>query len=255
MDILTLTKRSLLLLLLLIGIPMAAQTFHHADNGYFVKNGTSWEEYRPQDKQGVWATYLEYGTSPLYYYIRNKTCEIAVPKNPTVNDFLIDLHDGNGLRLCYRHLNSQPLAANNSGYFNGLEPATSRVPCVSCGGSKICMVCGGSLYVTYQGFLKEYTLACPNCSQTGICQGCHGTGYTIIDNGVLGGIGGSSVGNSHSGNSSSSSSAWCRKCHGHKVCSTCSGKGVYFTRMYGADKWITCPECNGSKVCSLCGGR
>lgn len=140
------------------------------------------------------------------------------------------------------------------------EIFTSRVNCVMCGGSKICGVCEGTRVMTVTGLFlgNTYTLPCAGCDASGICKSCRGQGYIIIDNGLLNGPGSSS--NNSSNNSSNSNynkstnSSSCRKCLGSGVCSTCNGKGIYFSRMYGVDKWINCPACSGVKRCTLCNG-
>lgn len=56
------------------------------DGGYFVKAGDSWEEYRPDQKEGVWATYEQYNEEENFYNVRNSKCYVSVPKS-TVNSF------------------------------------------------------------------------------------------------------------------------------------------------------------------------
>lgn len=47
--------------------------------GYFIRNGSTWYEYRPELKDGIWSTYSQNGTDDNYYYIKNKMCEICIP--------------------------------------------------------------------------------------------------------------------------------------------------------------------------------
>ncbi len=51
------------------------------EGGFFVKNGTSWKEYRPKDKPGVWANYTQYNEEDNYYNISNSSSTLAIPKN------------------------------------------------------------------------------------------------------------------------------------------------------------------------------
>ena len=50
------------------------------EGGYFVKDGNNWAEYRPQSKDGVWASYMKYDEDENYYYINNSKCSLCVPK-------------------------------------------------------------------------------------------------------------------------------------------------------------------------------
>lgn len=56
------------------------------DGGYFVKSGDSWSEYRPDQREGVWATYEQYNEEEKFYNLRNSQCYVSVPKS-TVNLF------------------------------------------------------------------------------------------------------------------------------------------------------------------------
>lgn len=56
------------------------------EGGFFVKNGTSWKEYRPKDKPGVWATYNQYSQDDKYYYISNDNGSLAIPEK-SINNF------------------------------------------------------------------------------------------------------------------------------------------------------------------------
>ena len=71
-----------LLLLTLTCIGAAAQTtgLFTYDGGYFVKAGDYWTEYRPADKDGVWATYTQYGEETNYYQVSNSSCSLSIPK-------------------------------------------------------------------------------------------------------------------------------------------------------------------------------
>ena len=48
--------------------------------GYFVKNGEEWTEYRPADKVGKWSTYKQYKENDTFFYVKNKKCNLAIPK-------------------------------------------------------------------------------------------------------------------------------------------------------------------------------
>lgn len=48
--------------------------------GYFVKNGDEWTEYRPADKVGKWNTYKQYKENDIFFYVKNKKCNLAIPK-------------------------------------------------------------------------------------------------------------------------------------------------------------------------------
>ena len=48
--------------------------------GYFVKSGDEWTEYRPADKVGKWSTYKQYKENDIFFYVKNKKCNLAIPK-------------------------------------------------------------------------------------------------------------------------------------------------------------------------------
>ena len=50
------------------------------EGGYFVKSGEEWTEYRPSDKIGKWSTYEQYKENDTFFYVKNKKCELAIPK-------------------------------------------------------------------------------------------------------------------------------------------------------------------------------
>lgn len=249
-------KRSVALTILLLTCLMYcanicfAQTFSYSEGGYFKKNGDQWEEWK-NGRSSCWATYSQYHEDSDFYYISNSSNSVAVPKNNSVNDFYINKGSGHDWSKVYSHVSNQSYADNSHIY-------TSRVNCVMCGGSKVCNVCNGSRVMTVTGLFlgNQHTLPCAACDATGICSSCRGNGYTIIDNGLLNGVGSGSSNKSSNNyyNNNSYGSSNCGKCRGTGVCSTCRGKGSIFSLTYAVNKWIDCPECSGSKKCSLCNG-
>ena len=78
---------SALLFILSFGLLSAQETGVFVyDGGYFVKSGDSWEEYRPDKNEGVWATYEQYAEEESFYNLRNSMCYVSVPKS-TANAF------------------------------------------------------------------------------------------------------------------------------------------------------------------------
>lgn len=78
---------SVLLFVLSFGLVSGQETgLFVYDGGYFVKSGDSWEEYRPDLNEGVWATYEQYNEEDNFYNLRNSKCYVSVPKS-TVNAF------------------------------------------------------------------------------------------------------------------------------------------------------------------------
>lgn len=51
------------------------------NGGFFVKSDKEWQEYRPNDKAGIWAIYTQKEENDAYYYIENKECKLAIPRN------------------------------------------------------------------------------------------------------------------------------------------------------------------------------
>ena len=75
-------------LVLISTVVTLAQTtgLYTYDGGYFIKNGNSWEEYRPDFQEGIWATYEQYNEEAHFYNIQNSQCVVSVPKS-AVNKF------------------------------------------------------------------------------------------------------------------------------------------------------------------------
>lgn len=74
--------------LLFMLTPAAGQTgLYSYKGGYFLRNGSHWEEYRPDSKIGVWATYEQYNEESNFFNIKNSNCSVSVPKNTSGNFF------------------------------------------------------------------------------------------------------------------------------------------------------------------------
>ena len=74
--------------LLFMLTPAAGQTgLYSYKGGYFLRNGSHWEEYRPDSKIGVWATYEQYNEESNFFNIKNSSCCVSVPKNTSCNFF------------------------------------------------------------------------------------------------------------------------------------------------------------------------
>lgn len=54
------------------------------NGGYFVRNGNSWKEYRPADKQTVWSSYTQYKSDDKYFYIESSADKVAIPRSKSV---------------------------------------------------------------------------------------------------------------------------------------------------------------------------
>ena len=114
-----------LLLLTLTCIGAAAQTtgLFTYDGGYFVKAGDYWTEYRPADKDGVWATYTQYGEETNYYQVSNSSCSLSIPKTSNNNFYIWE--DGEWkviytTKHIYGYFNDESreiYAYNQGGYF------------------------------------------------------------------------------------------------------------------------------------------
>lgn len=80
----------LFLLFIATSVALHAQTsgLYVYDGGYFIKNGDSWEEYRPKDKAERWASYNQYAQETNYFNVNNSQCTVSVPK-ATNNKFYI----------------------------------------------------------------------------------------------------------------------------------------------------------------------
>lgn len=68
--------------------PASGQTgLYTYDGGYFVRNGKHWEEYRPDSKLGVWATYEQYAEDENFYSVSNSSCVVSIPKTSSYSFF------------------------------------------------------------------------------------------------------------------------------------------------------------------------
>lgn len=56
--------------------------------GYFLKEGGEWTEFRPADKAGKWSEYKQYKEDDKFFYVKNKKCELAIPKLYKDNIFI-----------------------------------------------------------------------------------------------------------------------------------------------------------------------
>lgn len=72
------------------------------EGGYFIQNGNTWYEYRPHDKDGIWNTYSQYSSDENYYFIRNKSNNISIPKK---NNNSIWILRNNKWEVQYRTIN------------------------------------------------------------------------------------------------------------------------------------------------------
>lgn len=82
-------KRSLICLIVLLStlLVWGGETgLFTYEGGFFIKSGTTWKEYRPKDRPGVWATYTQYNEETNYYNISNSSHTLAIPKE-SKNDF------------------------------------------------------------------------------------------------------------------------------------------------------------------------
>lgn len=119
------TLITLQLTLLLFVADAAAQTtgLFTYKGGYFVKAGDNWTEYRPQDKDGVWATYTQYGEEANYYQVSNSSCSLSIPKADGYNFYI--WQDGEWMTVyttkhVYGYFEGQSreiYAHNQGGYF------------------------------------------------------------------------------------------------------------------------------------------
>lgn len=77
-----------ILTLLLTLSPVYGQTgLYTYDGGYFLRDGSHWEEYRPDSKPGVWAAYEQYAEDDNFYSISNSLCVVSVPKTSSDSFF------------------------------------------------------------------------------------------------------------------------------------------------------------------------
>lgn len=49
-------------------------------DGYFVRDGDEWREYRPGDKTGLWARYTQYSNEENYFKAESEKDNVAIPK-------------------------------------------------------------------------------------------------------------------------------------------------------------------------------
>ena len=72
------------------------------EGGYFVRDGLNWREYRPADKEGIWASYTQYYNWAAHFYIKNNLIKIRIPI--TIKTFLstIEFEKNGKWVACYK---------------------------------------------------------------------------------------------------------------------------------------------------------
>ena len=88
MRIFKITKVLCIILILIPLVSMAQTGLYTYDGGYFIRDGQNWTEYRPSDKDGIWAVYTQYNEEDNFYNIQSTACSVSIPKS-TVNNFYI----------------------------------------------------------------------------------------------------------------------------------------------------------------------
>lgn len=95
------------------------------DGGFFIKQGDTWQEYRPADKSDVWLTYVQTKENDNFYYLKSERCEVAVPKSSSNKIFirrdpaLQDWHVIYNTKDIYNHFSEQStlIYCYKGGYF------------------------------------------------------------------------------------------------------------------------------------------
>ena len=112
--------------IVLVVIPLLGQAqtgLYVYDGGYFLRNGNVWTEYRPGNKDGVWATYNQLNEKDNnYYHIKNSVSTMAIPKTADNNFYIYN--NGNWeivyyTKAIYNYFNdnSRHIYCYKGGYF------------------------------------------------------------------------------------------------------------------------------------------
>lgn len=263
-------KMLVLLCAVFLSFSCLAQSYHHS-RGYFVKEGEKWTEYNDKSTN-IWATYTQYSTDDSYYYIKNSSSKVCVPKKNGGKFFIYRNDNWTTIYSICSDITSKSAKHNHCNVCSGNGSSN----CSVCGGSgkTICTMCMGTGR-TMQTIVDYYTysaniiyVVCPSCSGSGKqnCTWCYGKGskecvfcngkcYTISypNNGggyipPVSGYSGSEDG--YSGSSHNSSGRTCAGCHGTGRCSYCKGLGI---TSYGETH--DCLVCGGSGNCKVCHGQ
>lgn len=86
------------------------------EGGYFVKSGDKWEEYRPADKAGIWSSYKQYREDDTFFYVKNKKCQLAIPKVKKDKIF-IAREKGGKWEIVYNTIDVHHMCPNKDGLF------------------------------------------------------------------------------------------------------------------------------------------
>lgn len=73
-------------------IPAFGQTgLYSYDGGYFLRNGSHWEEYRPAERHEVWNEYEQVKTDGNFIYLKCKDNDfhIGIPTRNIFSSFLL----------------------------------------------------------------------------------------------------------------------------------------------------------------------
>lgn len=86
------------------------------EGGYFVKDGKKWEEYRPADKAGLWSSYKQWREDDTFFYLKNKKCQLAIPKVKKDKIF-IARERGGKWEVVYNTIDVHHMCPNKDGLF------------------------------------------------------------------------------------------------------------------------------------------
>ena len=234
------TRIFIIVMILMASISLPAQRVAY-QGGYFEKKGDVWYEYK-DGKTGVHNHFNVYGEDDNFWTGWNGRCYIAIPKNPSKNNFLLRFPNGDW-QFKYTAIAqySSPSAADSRGASSGRKlcpgcNGSGQQPCTGNHSRPICTNCGGSgrIVQPYYGTIvtcgmcwgKGYS-ECRLCNGTGKlrCLACGGSGYMPTQEEInrqrelMEINSGNGAGNSQGSRSTNSSGR-------NRTCPVCNGTGI-----------------------------
>ena len=58
------------------------------ETGYYVRDKKKWRLYLPDKKEGLWTDFDQYDEDDKFFYLKNDSAKVCVPKRADLNCFL-----------------------------------------------------------------------------------------------------------------------------------------------------------------------
>jgi hypothetical protein len=192
--------------------------------GYFIKDGVTWKLFLNEQPDSFWATYTQYDKDESFYYIKNSSDKIAVPRKKANKIFWSKNNEWTTLYI--PQITYDPASSLAGAYASASSSSSSKSSSGSA--SRVSSSGSNNSNKAYSGdrITKQYR-------ENNVWGGY--TDYIWHENGTLETI----------------TVTQCLWCHGNKVCGICFGMGGQMV----LGNWYPCKSCLGTRVCQNCKGQ